>query len=505
MFGNRKSSSLIHLPQVLGIIGFFMLFMAGIFLLLGLLSFIWMEDMRLHYPALSAVTFIVGGLMFFQFERRRELQLREAFLTVTVTWLIICLFGAVPFYTSGSVSSYTDAFFETMSGLTTTGATIFGGITADGIQNSDIESLPKTLLLWRSILHWFGGMGFIVLSIAILPMLGSGGMHLFQAESSLLSTDKLMPRFHQTAKSLWLVYLGLTLLHFITLWVHPAMDWFHALNHAFSTLATGGFSTLDASVGGFDSVYIDAVITLFMFLAGLNFVLHFRLFTGHFTSVFNNRELRFYTIVAVVMVAGISLSLWITQHHTPGDALRFGAFQAISILTTTGYGTDNYSLWPILPLFLLLMLFFTGGSTGSTSGGIKMTRWLIVLRVIGSEIRQSIHPRAVIPVRIGNRVLSDKAIRTVMSFFAIYLLLFAIGALVLIILGFDSTSSLSASIACIGNIGPAFGDFGPAENYAAIPAAGKWALSILMLIGRLEILAVVVLFSRDFWSHFHRQ
>jgi trk system potassium uptake protein len=504
MFKKQKVRALINFSQVFGIIGFFMMFLAGIFLILGLFSIVWGEAMRFHYVFLSAGTLLLGFLLFRQFEKRRDLQLREVFLIVTLTWLCISFLGAIPFYSSGVVVTYTDAFFETMSGLTTTGATIFGRVAANGFQNPDIENLPKTLLLWRSTLHWFGGMGFIVLSIAILPMLGSGGMHLFQAESSLLGTDKLMPRFHQTAKTLWLVYVGITMLHFLALWVHPSMDWFHALNHAFSTLATGGFSTLDSSVGGFDSVYIDVVITIFMFLAGVNFVLHFRLLTGRFSIVTQNRELRFYTIIALLMIFGISLSLWLTQHHSPGDAFRFGAFQAISILTTTGYGTDDYTLWPIFPLFLLFILYFTGGSTGSTSGGIKMTRWMILLRVITSEIRQAVHPRAVIPVRVGDRVLTDKAIRTVMSFFAIYLLLFGLGSFTMTLLGFDMLSSISASIACIGNIGPAFGDFGPSENYAAIPSAGKWMLSLLMLIGRLEVLAVIVLFSRDFWSHYQR-
>ncbi len=504
MFDQQNPGRLIRLTQVFGIIGFFLLFLAAIFLILGLISFFWAEELWYHYLMISVLTALAGGGFFIKFQRRQDLKFREIFLIVSLTWLSISFFGAVPFYSSGVVATYTDAFFETMSGLTTTGATIFGGMSATGYVNPDIGSLPKSLLLWRSILHWFGGMGFIVLSIALLPMLGSGGMHLFQAESSLLGTDKLMPRFRQTAKSLWLVYIGITFVHFLALWVHPSMDWFHALNHAFSTLATGGFSTLDASIGGFNSLYIDIVITVFMFLAGVNFVLHFRLLTGRFSIVTDNRELRFYTLVSVLMILLISLTLWGSRYHTLGDSFRYGAFQAMSILTTTGYGTDNYTIWPILPLFLLFMLFFSGGSTGSTAGGIKMTRWIIVLRVMGSEIRQAVHPRAIIPVRVGDHIITDKAIRTVMSFFTIYLFLFGIGALVMTLLGFDLLSSISASIACIGNIGPAFGEFGPTENYAMIPNTGKWFLSILMLIGRLEILAVIVLFSRDFWTHYHR-
>jgi len=371
MFNKHKSSSLIRFDQVFGIIGFFLIFLAGIFLIMGLISFAWMEELRFHYLVLSLTTLIIGWLLFRRFESQRELLHREVFLIVTLTWLCICFLGAIPFYSSGAVSTYTDAFFETMSGLTTTGATIFGGVTSTGFQNPDIESLPGTLLLWRSTLHWFGGMGFIVLSIAILPMLGAGGMHLFQAESSLLGTDKMVPRFHQTAKLLWLVYVGITLVHFLSLWVHPSMDWFHALNHAFSTLATGGFSTLDSSVGGFDSVYIDVVISIFMFLAGMNFVLHFRLLTGRFTIVTQNRELRFYILISVLMIFGISLSLWLTQHHTVGEAFRYGSFQALSILTTTGYGTEDYSVWPLVPLFLLFCLFFQGAQPDPPAAGLK--------------------------------------------------------------------------------------------------------------------------------------
>lgn len=478
-----------------------MVFLAAFFLVLGLVSFLWLESMRFHYLILSLSTVTVGGLLLLRFKRNQNLQLREVFLIVNITWLSICLIGAIPFYSSGVVSNYTDAFFETMSGLTTTGATIFGGITASGFENPSIEEIPKSLLLWRSLLHWFGGMGFIVLSIAILPMLGSGGMHLFQAESSLLGTDKLLPRFHQTAKALWFIYLGVTLIHFLALWVHPSMDWFHAINHAFSTLATGGFSTLESSIGGFDSIYIDVVVTIFMFIAGINFILHFRLFTGRFTIVYQNRELRFYTIVSVLMILAISLSLWLTNYYSFGNALRYGSFQALSILTTTGYGTQDYTLWPLIPLFLLFLLFFSGGSTGSTSGGIKMTRWMILFRTVSAEIRQAIHPHGVIPVRVGDKILTDKAIRTVLAFFSIYFLLFAFGTFCLILLGFDFTSSLGASIACIGNIGPAIGQFGPAENFASIPGIGKWLLSFLMLIGRLEVFAVIVLFSRDFWSN----
>ncbi len=272
------------------------------------IALIYDEEVWYTFLYSASIAFFTGGLLYYFFRPKNELRVREGFLVVSLTWLFLSLVGALPFVISGILPSYTDAVFETMSGLTTTGATIFGGETASGFMNPQIESLPMSMLFWRSLAHWLGGMGIIVLTLAILPLLGVGGMQLFQAESPGPTTDKLTPRVQETAKLLWGVYVAFTGVEFLLLWVHPSMDWFDAINHAFATLATGGFSTKNASIEAFDSVYIDSVITLFMFLAGINFAMHFRLLRGDTESFFNNRETRFYTLIIAISILAISTS-----------------------------------------------------------------------------------------------------------------------------------------------------------------------------------------------------
>jgi len=497
-FVNSRFQSL-NWKTVVGVFGVFMVFI-GLMLLIPIPVSLYYDDQIWEYFLVSAVlSFVPGAGLYILFKPENEVQLKEGFLIVSLTWFILSLSGALPFYLSGVLPSLSDAFFETMSGLTTTGATIFGGTTDSGYTNPAIEDVPESLLFWRSFTHWIGGMGFVVLSIAILPLLGTGGMQLFSNESSLLTTDKITPRVQETAAYLWLIYFGLTLLHFFSLWIHPSMNWFDALNHAFSTMATGGFSTKNASVAAFDSAYIDIVITLFMFLAGVNFVLHFSLIKGDIKKVFQNRELRFYVICSVLFAVIISLGLKFQTGYDWADSFRYGFFQAITILTTTGYGTDDYLLWSPLPLLILAVLFFTGASTGSTSGGIKMIRWLIILKDILLEVKQRVHPKAILPLRVGNFVVSPLQVRNILAFLLAYILLFLAGALYLATLGFDLPSSFGASIACLGNIGPAFGVFGPVDNYAILPEQAKWVLSILMLVGRLELFTFLVLLAPTFW------
>lgn len=497
---NKHVSRTINWKTILGVLGAFTFFIGLSLLIPIIIALHFGEDAWRGFLISASIAMVVGILMYHLFKPEKEVQLRDGFILVTITWLFLSLFGALPYYFDGTLPGYTDAFFETISGLTTTGATILGGTTASGIVNPDIESMPKSILFWRSMTHWLGGMGFIVLSIAILPLLGTGGMQLFSAESSLMSEDKITPRFKETAKFLWFIYVGLTISHFFTLWIHPSMDWFNAINHAFSTLATGGFSTLNDSVGGFDSPYIDLVITLFMFLAGVNFVLFLRSVRGEFSMVRKNRELQFYTLFTLVFIVLISASLWLTNNYSLAEAFRYGSFQTLAILTTTGYGTDDYLLWSSLPLALLAILFFTGASTGSTSGGIKMVRWFIIFKDILLELKQRVHPAAVLPLRIGDSVLKSAQVRTILAFLMFYILIFVAGVIFMTALGFDIESSIGASIACLGNIGPAFGSFGPVENYAEIPAIGKWFLSFLMLLGRLELFTVLVLFTPSFWK-----
>ncbi len=496
----RPYTSVINWGTILGVLGAFTFFIGLALLLPIVIAFIYDEDAWKGFAISAGIAMFAGGVLYSAFGQKGEVQLRDGFILVTVTWIFLSSFGALPYYLEGTLPTYTDAFFETISGLTTTGATILGGTTFEGIQNPDIDQMPKSILFWRSLTHWLGGMGFIVLSIAILPLLGTGGMQLFSAESSLSGSDKITPRFQETAKYLWFFYLGLTVLHYFTLWVHPSMDWFDALNHAFSTLATGGFSTHNDSVGGFGSVYIDVVITLFMFLAGVNFVLYFRLIRGEHKMVFNNPELKFYTLFTLLFIALISATLWLQSGYNIGDALRYGSFQTLAILTTTGYGTDDYMLWAPLPLVLLAVLFFTGACTGSTSGGIKMVRWLIIVRDIFLELKQRVHPNAVLPLRIGELIIKPAQVRTILAFLLFYIFIFLAGSAVMAMFGFDLVSSFGASIACLGNIGPAFGAFGPVENYAEVPVVGKWILSFMMLLGRLELFTVLILFTRVFWK-----
>lgn len=489
----------INFLVVLGVLGAFIFFMGFALLLPAVIDLIYGEDTWHSFVISASIAFFVGGLLWYSFKPSQELRIREGFLIVSLTWLTLSLVGALPFVISGILPSFTDAVFETMSGLTTTGSTILGGTTSSGFENPKIEDIPKSFLFWRSLAHWLGGMGIIVLSIAILPLLGIGGMQLFQAESPGPTTDKLTPRVQETAKLLWVVYVALTGAEFLLLWAHPAMDWFEAVNHAFSTLATGGFSTQNASIQAFDSAYIDWVIIVFMFLAGINFAMHFRLFRGDVKSFFENREIRFYALVIFIGILIISSSLWLIDAYSILEALRYGAFQVLSIVTTTGFGTNDYELWNTIGGFFLFLLFFTGGCAGSTGGGIKMIRWMILIRNTGREIKQIVHPKAILPVRIGDQTINLDILRTVLSFFILYIFIFATGAFIISLFGYDMMSSIGASIAAIGNIGPGWGDFGPTDTFAGIPLPGKWALIMLMMVGRLEIFTVLIIFSPAFW------
>jgi len=496
-----KNRPRIDFRLVTGIMGSFILFLGCTLFLPMIIAFIYGEPSWDAFLITGLGATALGGVLFYQFRPKEELRMREAFLIVSLTWFVGSLIGAIPFLLSGSLETYTDAVFETMSGFTTTGATIFNGVTSDGIQNLMIEELDKSVLFWRSFTHWMGGMGIIVLTLALLPLLGIGGMQLYQAEYSGSTSDKLTPRIQETAFLLWSIYVGLTLAQFLLLWLHPSMDWFEAINHAFSTLATGGFSTKNDSVAGFDSVYIDTVIIIFMLLAGINFAMHFKLFKGDVGSFLKNREIRFYSLVIGSFTIAISAGLWVLQDYSIGEAIRYGSFQVVSIVTTTGFGTDDYAHWVPFTSFLLFILFFSGGCAGSTGGGIKMIRLMIIAKNIGREFKQIIHPQAIVPVRVGDRVIDSPILKTILGFFVAYFLIFVFGALGMSLMGFDFMSAMGASIASLSNIGPAWGVFGPVENYAGVPYLGKWLLLILMMIGRLELFTVLVLFTPWFWKN----
>ena len=441
-------------------------------------------------------------------EQRPDLRVREGFAIVALAWLVLSLVGALPFVLGGVLDSYTDAFFETMSGFTTTGATILGGAT-----NPNIEEIPNAFLFWRSLAHWLGGMGIIVLTLAILPILGIGGMQLFKAEVPGPSADKLTPRVRETAKRLWLIYVGITVIEVLLLL--PAMDLFDAVNHAFATMATGGFSTENGSVGQYDSAYVDWIITAFMFLAGVNFALHYRLLKGQALTVVGDTEFKVYVGIVLAGTLLITAGLWqptaqalprasgldITFEGYPAflQALRFGAFQAVAIVTTTGFGTADYEAWPPLAVGVIFLLFFVGGMAGSTGGGVKVIRHVLLVKNSLKEIRQLVHPQAIIPVRLSGQPVPQEVMRNVLSFIVLYFGLIFLGTALIALLGLDLLSAFGAAISCVGNVGPAFGTFGPTENYAHVPAFGKWVLSILMMAGRLEIFTVLIIFAPTFW------
>jgi trk system potassium uptake protein TrkH len=433
----------------------------------------------------------LGAVVYWLFRqpRPRELSHREGMAVVGLSWAVAGLLGGVPLFFSGELASFTDAVFESTSGFTTTGASVL----------TQVESAAKGVLFWRALTHWLGGMGFVVLSLAILPLLGVGGMQLYRAEVPSPTPDRLAPRLADTASVLWKVYAGLTAAEALLL-MACGLDWFEALCQAFATMATGGFSTRSASIAGFESAAVEWVVALFMVLAGMNFSLHFHLFRRkRLRAWWNDEEWRFYIGVFAGFALLVAAGLWAAAGAGLGEGLRLAAFQTATILTTTGFATADYSLWPTWCLGLLLPLMFVGGSAGSTGGGPKVMRVLVVLKQSASELRRLVHPRVVAPVRLNGRTVERQVVSSVYSFMGLYLGVFVVIGLILAGLGLDLVDAFSAAIACLGNIGPGLGSVGPAGNYAHLSDAAKWLLSLAMIVGRLEIYTVLVLLVPDFW------
>ncbi|MGI6783203.1 MAG: TrkH family potassium uptake protein [Aminivibrio sp.] len=419
----------------------------------------------------------------------RAAGIRDGLLVVSLSWVFASVIGALPFYISGMTPTFTDAFFEAMSGFTTTGASIL----------TDIEAHPQSLLFWRSLTHWIGGMGIIVLSLAILPFIGVGGIHLLKAEVPGFGHEKMTPRLHQMALRLWGVYMGLTGV-LALLYLGGGMSLFDALTHAFSSVATGGLSPKNASIGHFNSPFIEWVTTLFMFLSGVNFALHYRFLLGQPGVYRRDEEFRLYgAIVAVCSLVAGAVLLRGGYYPTLEEALRRGAFHVVSIITSTGYCTADYQLWPVFIHIMFVLLIFAGACTGSTCGGLKTLRVLILARMAGRGPASGLHPRGVFPVKVRGKAAGQDITSSVTSFFILYLAIFAAGALFMAALGLDFETAVTSAAAALGNTGPGFGSVGPASNYFHIPAAGKWALSILMLLGRLELYAVMLLFYPGTW------
>jgi len=502
---------ILNLKAVIATLGALLFFLGIALLLPMIIGVVYGEASWWSFGATALVSMALGAGGWFYAgggDQQQNVRVREGFAIVALAWFVLSLVGGLPFVLGGVLDAFSDAFFETMSGFTTTGATILGGANTPAI-----EDIPKAFLFWRSLTHWLGGMGVIVLMLAIMPILGVGGMQLFKAEVPGPSADKLTPRVRETAKRLWYIYVGITGVQVVLL--SPAMGFFDAVNHAFATMATGGFSTQNGSVADYNSAYVDWVIALFMFLAGVNFALHFRLLRGQAVTVFKDTECRVYT--GIVLGAGLLLTLGTWQpivallpqatnvagafegYASFPEALRYGVFQALAIITTTGFGTADYEVWPPLAVTVIFLLFFVGGMAGSTGGGVKVIRHVLVFKNSFKEIHQLIHPQAVIPIRLGDHVVPKDVMRNVLSFLILYIATITFGILVMALLGFDLLSAVGVSISSVGNIGPAFGTFGPTENYAHLPAVGKWVMAILMMAGRLEIFTVLILFVPAFW------
>ncbi|RKU28390.1 potassium transporter [Candidatus Poribacteria bacterium] len=462
------------------------------------------EDM-VAFIYTTLITLCVGLILRFTIRAKgRELGIREGFGIVALGWVFVALFGSLPYLFSGvfsaenrsSIAEFAFCYFESMSGFSTTGATVL----------TEIEHLSHAMLFWRSFSHWLGGMGIVVLAVAILPMLGVGGMQLFRAEAPGPQTDRLTPRITQTAKLLWGVYILLSLLEILLLWL-GGMTLFDSLCHTFGTMATGGFSTKNTSISHYDSIYIETVIIIFMFLAGTNFALHYRALRGNVISYFKDTEFRFYCIVILISIFLITWNI-VRFKNIDGtipfvsvwEALRYASFQVLSITTTTGYGTADFEMWPYLSQFILITLMFYGGCAGSTGGGMKQLRFLLLIKQSGAEIKKLLFPHAVLPIRVNERIVPPEVLTHVLGFFFFFIGIFAIVTCVMTTLGLDLITAAGCTIATMGNIGPGLGDVGPIDNYAHIATTGKFILTFCMLLGRLEIYTVLILFSPSFWK-----
>lgn len=480
------------------------MFNGGFMLLSALVSLLYKDGVTSQIFYAGIITLVMGLLgMFFTRKHKKEINKRDGYVVVTFGWIIMSLSGTLPYVFTQSIPEFTNAFFETMSGYTTTGASIL----------NDIEAMPKGVLFWRSLTHWIGGMGIIVLAIAILPLLGIGGMQLFAAEAPGPSGDKLHPRITDTAKRLWLIYFGYTAAETILLQL-AGMSFFDAINHALCTLSTGGFSTKNASVAYWNGQpLIQYIIILFMFLAGTNFVLSYFAFKGRVQKIIQDEEFKLYfkfiavfTIIAAVIIyfrADVSASS-VNHPMVLGEAesaFRHSLFQVLAIITTTGFVTADYTMWTPFLVVFFFGLMFLGGSAGSTSGGVKVVRHLILIKNGFLEFKRTLHPNAIVPVRYNKKAINRFIVFNVLAFFILYMLSFIIGGLVFSMFDIDFKSAIGLSASTLGNVGPALGDFGPVNNYAPLPPLAKWWASFLMLIGRLELFTVLILFTPFFWRN----
>ena len=486
---------------ILYFIGFLLLFNGGFMFISSMVSYYYKDGITMDLIYSGLIVTLIGGLLLFLNKNHdKQLNKREGYLVVVLGWLAMIFTGTLPYILTGTIDGFSNIVFETTSGFTTTGATII----------NDIEILPEGILFWRSITHWLGGMGIIVFAIAILPLLGIGGMQLFSAESPGMEMDKLHPRITDTAKRLWLLYLSFTLVETVLL-TFAGMSLFDAINHSMSNIASGGFSTKNASLGFWnDQPLIQYIVIFFMFIAGTNFVLSYFGFKGKFKKIIENDEFRIYSLFialcTVIVGSVIYFNTDFLSDFSDGftrieGVFRHALFQVVSIITTTGFTTADYTAWTPMLLLIFFGLMFVGGSAGSTAGGFKVMRHLLIIKNGLLQFKRILHPNAILPIRYNKKSVSSEIMYNILGFFIVYMLSFMAGTLVFSILGLDFSSSLGVSASSLGNVGPSIGDFGPSSTFYDLPVLAKWWSSFLMLLGRLELYTVLIIITPYFWRN----
>lgn len=468
-----------------------LIFFLGLTMLIPLGFGIYYHDESIFPIIKSMVITVIAGLLLYKIFKASNtdaLHHREGMAIVTLCWVFAGIFGALPFYFSGTSGSFLNALFESVSGFTTTGASIL----------PNIEIVPRGILLWRSLIQWLGGMGIIVLSLALLPLLGIGGMQLYKAEVPTPVPDKLKPHIRDTAKVLWKVYILMSAVEFLLLFI-GGMSFFDAICHTFTTMPTGGFSTKNASVAHFNSVYFDIVIIFFMFFAGINFALHYQMLKGKPLAFWKDNEFRIFFGVTLFFCLIVSFNIFGPVYSNFFESLRFGTFNVISIITTTGFATADFEKWPALSQLILVLCMFFGASAGSTGGGIKFLRIILLFKHCLRELFTLLHPHAVTQIKLGTRIVPDNIMRSIWGFLGLYIGLFILCTLIIAGMGVDIITSFTSVASCIGNIGPGLGMVGPTDNFTTIPEAGKLVLIWCMLLGRLEIYTVIILLVPEFW------